>query len=204
MVLNASDVSHSSEVTTARTRVRRPRALGRASLLAPVAALLLAGGCHSKSDPTPQNFTQGIAKYLLDHPDCLYKTAVRFPYETSDPAESKQMNSLVTAQQLERQVESSIHVSRYTPTKIGAAAAPRFCYGFRHVTGIESYTPPAKGADGFNESRVTYQYELQDVPVWSKTPEVLTAFPEMAKATSAPGTATLTMAQTGVGWQVPD
>lgn len=171
---------------------------------AAIAVLLLSTGCHSKSDPTSQNFTQGISKYLLDHPDCLYKTAVRFPYETSDPVETHRMNSLVTAQQLDREEERSIHVTRYTPTKIGAAAAPRFCYGFRHVTGIESYTPPAKAADGFNETRVTYQYELQDIPVWSKTPEVQTAFPEMARATSAPGSTTITLAQTGVGWQVPE
>ena len=169
-----------------------------------LAVLLLASGCHSKSDPTPQNFTQGIAKYLVDHPDCLYKTAVRFPYETSDPKETHQMDSLVTALQLDRQEERSIHVNRYIPSKVGAKAAPRFCYGFRHVTGIESYTPPAKAADGFIETHVTYQYELQDVPVWSKTPEVLTAYPEMARATAGPGTATIVLAQTGVGWQVPE
>lgn len=169
-----------------------------------LAVALTASGCHSKSDPTPQNFTQGIAKHLVDHPDCLYQTAIRFPYETSDPKETRQMDSLVTALQLDRQEERSIHVIRYTPSKIGAKAAPRFCYGFRHVTGIESYTPPAKAADGFMETRVTYQYELQDVPVWSKTPEVQTAYPEMAKATAGPGTATITLAQTGVGWQVPE
>ena len=82
--------------------------------------------------------------------------------------------------------------------------APRFCYGFRKVTGIESYTPPVKAADGFNESKVTYSYTLEDVPIWAKDSAVTQAYPDMAKAIASPTPATITMAQTGVGWQVPD
>ena len=51
---------------------------------------------------------------------------------------------------------------------------------------------------------MTYTYTVEDVPVWAKTPAVQAAFPEMAKRVTTPDPATLTMAQTGVGWQVPD
>ena len=169
-----------------------------------LAASMLFAACKSASAPTPENFTKGIGKFLADHPDCLYKTALRFPYETSDAAEIKQLDTLVAGKLLTKGTEPAIHISRYTVSDYGQKSAPRFCYGFRHVTGIDSSTPPTKAADGFNESRVTYRYVLQDAPVWAKDADVQKAYPEMAKAISDPPPATITMAQTGVGWQVPD
>ena len=77
--------------------------------------------------------------------------------------------------------EAAIHASRYSVTQGGERAAPRFCYGHRSVTAIDSFTPPAQ-ANGFPETQVSYRYEIKDVPVWAKTPEVQAAFPEMAKA----------------------
>lgn len=168
------------------------------------AALLLTSGCHPASAPTPENLTKGISKYLAEHQDCLYKTSLHFPYTTSDKSEIKQLDTLVDSRLLARTTETAIKVNRYTITDYGQKAAPRFCYGFRHVTGIQSFTPPAKAASGFNESRVTYTYTLQDTPVWAKTPAVQAVYPEAAKKLSGPQTDTITMAQTGVGWQVPD
>ena len=172
--------------------------LGCALVTVPVA------GCHSPSDPTPENFTKGLTKFLADHPDCLYKTALRFPYETSDKDEIRQLDTLVTNKLLEKGTEPAIHITRYSVSDYGQKSAPRFCYGFRHVTGITASTPPAKDASGFNESKVTYTYSLEDTPVWAKSSGVMAAYPEEAKAVSANGTATITLAQTGVGWQVPD
>ncbi len=166
--------------------------------------LLPAAGCHSPSDPSPKNFTKGLDKYLLDHPDCLYKTALRFPYETSDKDEQRQLDTLVANKLLEKGTEPAIHITRYSVSDYGQKSAPRFCYGFRHVTGITSFTPPAKAASGFNQSKVTYTYSLQDTPVWAKSAGVMAAYPEEAKAVSADSQATIEMAQTGVGWQVPD
>lgn len=176
----------------------------RSSVAALALFSALALGCHSASAPTPENFTKGITKYLADHPDCLYKQPLRFPYETTDKAEIKQLDTLVGAKLLEKGTEAAIKVTRYTISDYGQKSAPRFCYGFRHVTGIQSSTPPAKAADGFNESKVTYTYDMNDVPVWAKTPDVQAAFPDMAKRITTPDPATLTMAQTGVGWQVPE
>lgn len=164
--------------------------------------LFPAAGCHSKSAPTPENFIQGLNKHFLDHPDCLFSN-MRFPYATSDPKETARMDTLVKSQLLDKAVEASIHVSRYTPTDAGARFAPRFCYGHRVATAIDRFTPPTI-ANGFKETQVTYHYSMQEVPVWAKSADILAAFPVMAQMTSGQATAVATLAQTTVGWQVPD
>jgi hypothetical protein len=160
-------------------------------------------GCSStKSRATPENFIAGLNKHFLDHADCLLDNT-RFPFETTERDTTKQMDSLVKALLLEKSEEMSIHASRYTVTTAGARYAPRFCYGHREVTGIDSSTPPA-AANGFNETTVTYHYVMKEVPVWAKTPEVQAAFPKMAEMTGGEAMGKAVLAQTPVGWQVPD
>jgi hypothetical protein len=168
-----------------------------------LAVIALASGCNTgKSAPTPANFTLAINNHFLDHPDCLFSDT-RFPFETSDPAKTKQMDSLVKSLLLDKSVESSIHVSRYTVTPAGTRYAPRFCYGHREVTSVDSSTPIAVN-DGFKETTVTYSYTMKEVPVWAMSHDVQAAFPEMARATTGQLTAKATLAQTPVGWQIPD
>jgi hypothetical protein len=160
-------------------------------------------GCTGgKSAPTPANFTQALNKHFLNRVDCLF-TDTRFPYETTDREKTKQMDSLAKALLLDKSEEMSIHASRYTSTVTGARFAPRFCYGHREITSIDSFTPPAV-ANGFNETTVTYHYSMKEIPVWARTPEVQAAFPDMAVATSGQATGKTTLAQTPVGWQVPE
>ena len=171
--------------------------------VAALAFLALASGCNSgKSAPTPANFTLAINNHFLDHPDCLFSDT-RFPFETSDPAKTKQMDSLVKSLLLEKSVESSIRVSRYSVTPAGTRYAPRFCYGHRQVTSIDSSTPIAVN-DGFKETTVAYSYTMKEVPVWAQSHDVQAAFPEMARATTGQVSAKAILAQTPVGWQIPD
>jgi len=167
------------------------------------ALLLAAAGCHSKSAATPDNFIAGLDAHFLEYPECLLPEAPAFPYETGDPVKIKQMNVLVASQLLTVESEAAIHVSRYTPTPAGARVAPRFCYGHRVVTGIDSFTPPAT-ANGFPESQVSYHYKVEDVPVWADSDDVRVAFPAMAYSTSGNATDKATLAGTVAGWQVPD
>jgi hypothetical protein len=159
-------------------------------------------GCHPKSAPTSENFIQGLNNHFVDHPDCLLSN-IQFPYETSDPKVTAQMDSLVKSQLLDKTVEMAIHVSRYTITTVGTRYAPRFCYGHRIAGTIDHFTPPAL-ANGFKETQVTYHYTMEEVPVWAKSPGVLKAFPAMAQIISGHATGVATLAQTPVGWQVPD
>lgn len=179
------------------------RSLPRCLAALSVAFTLVLAGCHSKTAPTPENFTATLNAYFPDHPDCLFPDAPRFPFETSDPVKTKQMDALVKAQLLTVAVEPSIHASRYTPTTTGARSAPRFCYGHRKVIDISNFTPPAQ-QNGFPETSVTYQYTMQDVPVWAKDDAVLVNFPDMAKRVMGPSTGTIVLAGTMAGWQVPN
>ena len=174
-----------------------------AALVACAALALVAAGCHSKTAATPENFTEGLNTFFAAHPECLLPNAPRFPYETGDPVELKQMNALVAAQLLTVSSEQSIRVSRYTPTPAGARLAPKFCYGHRVVTSIDSFTPPAP-ANGFNESQVTYHYKIEDLPVWADSASIRAAFPDMAHKTSGTASDKAVMASTIAGWKVPD
>jgi hypothetical protein len=177
--------------------------LTASAILLLLASVTLASGCNTgKSAPTPANFTLAINNHFLDHADCLFSDT-RFPFETSDPAKTKQMDTLVKSLLLDKSVESSIHVSRYTVTPAGARYAPRFCYGHREVTSIDSFTPVTI-SDGFKETTVTYSYTMKEVPVWAISHDVQAAFPEMGRATTGQVTAKATLAQTPVGWQIPD
>jgi len=167
-----------------------------------IALLFIAGCTSSRSAPTPANFTKAIDAYFLDHHDCLLSN-IRFPFETTDKEQTRQLDSLVKSLLLNKTQEASIHVSRYTVAPAGVRYAPRFCYGNREVTGIDNSTPLTV-VNGFKQTTVTYRYVIKEVPVWAKTPEVLAAFPQMAQATRGPSTAKITLAQTTGGWEVPD
>lgn len=164
---------------------------------------LMAGlGCDTKSAATPVNYLKGLNAYLAERPECLLPDG-RFPLETSDPAEIKRMETLVVSQLLTVSRENAIKVSRYVPTDLGAKVAPHFCYGHREATAIDVSTPPAV-AGGFNETQVQYHYVMRDVPVWAKSAAVKEAFPAMAEKISGTASDKATLAQTRVGWQVPD
>lgn len=166
-------------------------------------ALLGMAGCQSKTAPTNENFTAALDKYFAAHPECLFADAPRFPYETSKPEMIRKMDALASAQLLIRQQDKSIGANRYTLTPAGSRVPPKFCYGHRAISRIDSFTPPAK-ANGFPESLVSYHYTMRDIPVWARTPEVEKAFPEMTQEISGSAASNTTLAQTLVGWQVPD
>jgi hypothetical protein len=177
----------------------------RNSLIATLAAILVLplAACDSKSSAKPENFITGLNAHFVDHPDCIFPDAPTFPFETNDAAKTKQMNALVDAQLLTVAVERDIHASRYTPTDAGARVAPRFCYGHRVVSTIDSFTPPAP-ANGFTETQVVYHYTMENVPVWAKSNAMRAAFPDMALKTSGTASDKATLASTMAGWSVPD
>jgi len=186
---------HTAQSRPAPTKVLTLIAL--ASVLLPLAA------CHSDTAATPDNFIAALNAHFVAHPECLFPEAPRFPYETSDPVKTAQMDALAGSLMLTVKKEPNIHVSRYIPTAIGERAAPRFCYGHRNVTAIDSFTPPAP-ANGFTETHVAYRYTIAEVPVWAKSDAMRAAFPAMALATGGTSTGKATLAATMAAWQVPE
>lgn len=166
----------------------------------------LVAGCSTANKPTPENFTKVINAWYAEHSDCLFPHGQTFPYEVAPGAGSKeqkqQMDSLTDAGLLTRLEDRSIHVDRYSLNAAGNRFAPRFCYGQRSVSNLDSFTPPAPH-NGFTESTVTYHYTMMNVPVWARTDKVEAAFPQLAKDLANNPTDQITLATVGAGWQVP-
>jgi len=175
--------------------------VGRVALL--VVSLWFVTGCNTKTKATSANFTKAVNAYFLDRSECLFPN-IRFPFATSDPTETKQMNALVRSRLLESSYESAVKTTRYTVSTTGQRFAPRFCYGHREVSSIDNFTPPQTGPSGFPETTIDYRYTLKDVPVWAQAQDIAGAFPKMAEATTKGGTDKITLAQTLAGWQVPE
>ncbi|MHB1699070.1 MAG: hypothetical protein ACYCSN_02865 [Acidobacteriaceae bacterium] len=174
-----------------------------AAAICAAAALLAATACNSKTVASNENFMQALNAHFIAHPDCLFVDAPRFPYETYDAGMTRQMDALVSVDLLTVQREPSIHASRYTTTAAGLRAGPRFCYGHRVITSIDSFSPPTL-SNGFIETRASYHYRMKDIPVWVDTAQMRAAFPAMATAISGNATDTATLAKTMTGWQVPE
>ena len=167
------------------------------------AATLVVSGCTSKQAATPEHFLTTLNAWLPDHPDCLLDASVKFPYETGDPEQEKQLDALARAQILTANKAGIIKITRYTMTDTGLKAGAHLCYGHRVATEIVSFTPPAE-ANGFTETQVVYKYKLEDVPVWAKGGEVVGAYPKLSEGLSGNARDKKTLALTGVGWTVPD
>ncbi|RZU40005.1 hypothetical protein [Edaphobacter modestus] len=168
-----------------------------------IGMLCLIAGCNTKTKATPENFTKAINTYFLDRPECLFPN-IRFPYATADAAETKQMNALVRSRLLESSYESAVKTTRYTVSRTGERFAPRFCYGYREISAIDSFTPPKTGPSGFPETEINYRYQFKNVPVWAQASDIADAFPKMKQATTTGGADKITLAQTLAGWQVPE
>jgi hypothetical protein len=186
--------------------MRKKNQIVRATILGSL--VLLAAGCSSsKTKPTNENFIAGLNAYYANHDDCLFPNALRFPYEVSPGPDAKadksRMDALLQAQLVKREEDKSINVSVYSLTPAGTRAGSRFCYGHRQVTAIDNFTPPVK-TNGLMETQVSFHYTMMDVPVWAKTAEMQKSFPALQKALSGEATGQATLANAGVGWQVPN
>jgi hypothetical protein len=172
-----------------------------------VSILLLAAGCSSKTKPTDENFIAGLNAYYANHNDCLFPSALQFPYEVSPGPNAKRdkqrMDALKDSGLMKSTEDTLIHMDVYKLTPTGERAGGRFCYGHRQITSIESFTPP-ETVNHFLETHATYRYKMMDVPVWARTDKMMKAFPDMAKALSGDATGENTLANAGVGWQVPN
>lgn len=176
--------------------------------VASVTLTLLITACNSLKKPTKENFTRGLNEYFSAHDDCLYPGGLRFPYEVSvkgdSAATAKGLDALVGAGLLQREEEKAIQVKRYVMSTFATKhASPKFCYGHREVTSIDSFTPPAN-VNGQQSTQVEYHYKMMDVPGWAQSDQMLAAFPALAKSTQGQPQDTARMVLTVNGWQVPE
>jgi hypothetical protein len=165
-------------------------------------------GCNDFKKPTPKNFTGALNTYFSNHDDCLFPSALRFPYEASTTGADVDKNkagldALTTAGLLKSLEDKDIHVKRYELTTYGKRVPPRFCYGHRVVTSIDSFTPPAP-VDGQQTTQVSYHYKMMDIPGWADSDSMRKAFPAFAKATAPDAQGQTRVVLTQNGWRVPE
>jgi hypothetical protein len=170
--------------------------------------VLALAGCNSFKAATPKNFTRELNIYFSNHDDCLFTSPIRFPYEAStasnDVDPKKQgLDALAAAGLLKSLEDKDIHVKRYEATPYGARVPPRFCYGHRLVTGIDSFTPPAV-VDRRQTTQVNYHYKMMDIPGWADSDQIRKAFPAFAKATTGSPEDHATLVLTMNGWRMPE
>jgi hypothetical protein len=168
---------------------------------------LALAGCNGFKKPTPKNLTTALNAYYSNHDDCLFPSSLRFPYEAGTTGADKDPNmkgldALEAAGLLKSLEDRDIHVKRYELTTYGKRVPPRFCYGHRVVTSIDSIAPTA-AVDGMSANQVTYHYKMMDVPGWADSDQMRKTFPAFAKATSPDAQARTTVVLTQVGWRVP-
>jgi hypothetical protein len=180
---------------------KRPTAL-TAALLSSLAILI---GCSNFKEPNEKNFLPALNAYYSHHNECLFTNTLTFPYETAAKDQSgagtKGMDALTASDLMKRQEAKLIGVNRYTLTPAGERAGGRFCYGYREVTSVPSFTPPVT-VNGMPTTTVTYQYKLRDMPVWANTDAMRAAFPALAKSASPDAQDTAKMQLTINGWEI--
>jgi hypothetical protein len=168
---------------------------------------LLLTACNGYRAASPKNFTRALNVYFSNHEECLYSSALSFPYEVSltrTDALTRALDALTDAKLLARTQEMGIQVKRYSLTPYATNHLdPRFCYGHREVTSIDSFTPPS-GPRGQQTSQVTYHYNVVDLAAWTKSKPMLAAFPALVKATTGEPRDTTTLLLTVNGWRVPE
>jgi hypothetical protein len=173
-----------------------------------LALTLMLAGCNGFKAANPKNFTRALNAYYSNNDDCLFSSALRFPYEASTTAADKDPNmkgldALAGAGLLKSLEDRDIHVKRYSLTTFGSRVPPRFCFGHRVVTSIDSFTPPAP-VNGQSTTQVTYRYKMMDVPGWADSDTMRKTFPVLAKATAADAQGQATLVLTVNGWRVPE
>jgi hypothetical protein len=184
----------------------RPQTIRRAGTT--LALGLLLAGCNGYKTANTKNFSSALNYYYSNNDDCLFPSAIHFPYEASTAAgetdsHKKGLDALADAGLLKSLEDRDIHVKRYELTTFGKRVPPRFCYGHRVVTSIDGFTPPA-AVNGQQTTQVTYHYKMMDVPSWADSDEIRKVFPAFAKSTAGDAQDHATLVLTVNGWRVPE
>jgi hypothetical protein len=169
--------------------------------------MFLLTACNGYKAASPKNFTRALDAYFAQHDECLYSSALRFPYEVSlnsKDASTRALDALTSAGLLARTQEQGIQVKRYTLTPYATNHLDaRFCYGHRAITNIDSFTPPS-GQQGQQTSQVSYHYKVMDLAAWAQSKQMFATFPVLLKAATGEPHDSTTLLLTANGWRVPE
>jgi hypothetical protein len=178
---------------------------------------LLTTGCN-RGGNTDLEYKTAINDHFKAYPACIWTEPKKFPAQaaTSDDAKTEGYDALTQEGLLTRTtaekkvlIIASKQVNNYDLSDKGRtswtpdSSQPgygNFCYGNREVTSIDNSTPGTNGS-GAKTVSVTYHYKIANVPGWASSPQMKTAYPNIATALGSNPTDTATLVMTGDRWE---
>ena len=162
-------------------------------------------GCKSASAPTPENFTRGHQQVSDGPPGLPLQNSAPLPLRNLRPWGNQATRYARSKQVIEQgdgacNSHNPLHRLRLWSKSRRLASVTAFVTS----PGSNPLRHLPRPSTASTSPKVTYRYALEDVPVWAKDADVQKAYPALATSISDPPPATITLAQTGVGWQVPD
>jgi hypothetical protein len=178
--------------------------------------LASANGCRKEVDKAP--FIAAINKSYDGQHICVWPEPTKLPVQT-DPSKDEKVrgyDALTDAGLLIREyVEKkqphapSTQINKYNLSDQGHSSwtpdpnhpdSGNFCFGHFNVTAIDKATPN----DPSNPIQYTinYQYEVEGIPGWARTPESMRAFRNIAADTSIQSATATLVKDTDGGWAV--
>jgi hypothetical protein len=175
-----------------------------------------ANGCRKQVDKAP--FISAINKSYDGQHVCVWPEPTKLPVQ-ADPTKDEKTrgyDALTDAGLLIREyVEmkqpraSSIQINKYNLSDKGHSSwtpdpdhpdSGNFCFGHFNVTAIDKATP--NDPSNPTQYNVNYQYEIEGIPGWARTPESMRAFPKIAADTSIQPAAAALVKSIDGGWAV--
>jgi hypothetical protein len=173
----------------------------------------VASGCNNGSNSNVA-YKTAIDQHFKAFPACIWSQPKKFPVQADDAKtegyDALTQEGLLTRTTAEKKVLIiSKQVNNYDLSDKGRSlwtpdtSQPgygNFCYGNREVTSIDSATPGTNG-QGAKTVDVTYHYQIANVPSWANSPDMKTAFPDIASALSSNPSDRATLVMTGDHWE---
>jgi len=188
----------------------------RERIALPLVLIGLAGwasGCKKEVDRT--EFLSAINKSYAGHHECVWPEAFKLPakVDISKDEKTAAYNALADAGLLIREPEIGkgglTQMVKYELSDKGHAAwradekqsgYGNFCFGHFNVTAVDNATPD--NAASPTEYTVKYEYEVEGIPDWARTPESMRTFPKVAADTSIQSATTTLVKGDDGGWVV--
>ena len=190
-------------------------------------AILLVG-CGSKQDASEKNFKAAIQTFLdSEYPKCYYFESFPAVVDMDFRNRKSTLTAMVKAGLVsvkdepyeEQEIWGNKKKTSIRPTfylteegkkfykpdvdkTIGGKSLGGFCFGKAKVRDVPQFTEPSD-MRGHNMSRVNYTFVVNDLPSWTKLPEILTAIPALkpdVESENSPIQGKATVVLTNNGW----
>ena len=183
-----------------------------------VCSLVLIAGCRKTNSVDKSAFKSAVNNYYSARQECIWPNPIKFPAQadTSNEDKTQGFDALTdsgllvrSSAEKKRFLIGSKQVNNYDLSDKGRSTWTadqtqpgygNFCFGHREVTTVDNFTPSDNSTT--SQYTVNYHYDVANLPSWSSTTEMKTAFPKIVSDISGQQTATATVVKSNDGWQV--